>query len=225
MKVFVVLSTLMVAASATYCYRNVNEICSKSHHSSDVPLKNCNATYGHFDKIHSELEQYANAQIEASFKYLLMSSYFGNFMSNRDGFKGFYRKLSDQAWDDAKDLINFITQRGGNMNFNDEAKFWSDDDAKVLQIKDNLSEFDSMSNVLDNYKKLADEALKIHAETAKHTEADGSVAHYLEERFFNRQAKTVHTLAGYVNDLKRFFSAPDASLAVFLFDEYLQTSM
>jgi ferritin len=65
-----------------------------------------------------ELQAYANGHIETSFEFLLMSTHFGNFESNRDGFKKFYRKLSDSAWEKSIDLIKYITKRGGSMNFN-----------------------------------------------------------------------------------------------------------
>lgn len=47
-----------------------------------------------------------------------MSSYFGNFEAQREGFKELYRKLSDKTWSDAIDMIKYITRRGGKMNFN-----------------------------------------------------------------------------------------------------------
>ncbi|XP_046743623.1 uncharacterized protein LOC124409811 [Diprion similis] len=209
-----------------FCYYDVQSECSRQSHTADVKLTNCNALYGKFGGIQSKLEQYANALIETSFKYLTVSSYFGNFERNRMGLKRLYRKLSDEAWDDAKDLINFITLRGGEMHFDNRATYWDSDKTRDLQVNENdLSELERMSNVLDNYKMLADEAIKIQREVVKHTDADGSVAHYFEERFFKRQTKTVHTLSGYVNDLKRFFADADASLALFLFDEYLKTSV
>ena len=47
-----------------------------------------------------------------------MSTHFGNYESNREGFKGLYRKLSDSAWEKAFDIIKYISKRGGRMNFN-----------------------------------------------------------------------------------------------------------
>ena len=81
-------------------------------------LKNCDAKYGSFEAMQPELQAYANAHIESSFEYLLMSTHFGNYEANREGFKGLYRKLSNDAWEKAIDIINFITKRGGRMNFN-----------------------------------------------------------------------------------------------------------
>lgn len=81
-------------------------------------LKNCNARYGSFEGMQAELQAYVNAHVESSFEYLLMSTHFGNYEANREGFKGLYRKLSDSAWGKAIDIIKFITKRGGRMNFN-----------------------------------------------------------------------------------------------------------
>lgn len=55
-----------------------------------------------------------------------MSSYFGNYKSNRDGFKALYRKYSDEAWEKAINIIQYITKRGGEMNFNQPAHFRKD---------------------------------------------------------------------------------------------------
>lgn len=90
----------------------------------DNPLiPNCNAKYGAIDVLQTELQAYANANIETSFEFLLMSTHFGNYEANREGFKGLYRKLSDQSWEDAIDLIKYITHRGGKMNFNQLPRF------------------------------------------------------------------------------------------------------
>lgn len=86
-------------------------------------IPNCNATYGAFNTHEVELQTYANANIETSFEFLLLSTHFGNYETNRDGFKGLYRKLSDQSWNDGIDLMKYIAQRGGKMNFNQFSRF------------------------------------------------------------------------------------------------------
>lgn len=46
---------------------------------------------------------------------------------------------------------------------------------------------------------------------------------YLEKNFLHRQAENVRKLAGYTNDLKNLLSEnKQASLSLFMFDEYLQ---
>jgi hypothetical protein len=49
------------------------------------------------------------------------------------------------------------------------------------------------------------------------------VSSYLEEHFLHRHAESVRSLAGHASDLKRLLSEDkQTSLALFLFDEYLQ---
>lgn len=48
---------------------------------------------------------------------ILQSSHFGNFEKNRGGFEKLYRKLSDQTWEKAIDLVKFMGKRGAHMTF------------------------------------------------------------------------------------------------------------
>lgn len=86
-------------------------------------IPNCNAKFGAIDSLQAELQAFANANIETSFEFLLMSTHFGNYEANREGFKGLYRKLSDKSWEDAIDLMKYIADRGGRMNFNQLPRF------------------------------------------------------------------------------------------------------
>lgn len=82
-------------------------------------MLNCNAKYGHIER-HPliDLQSYANANIRVSFEFLLMSSYFGNYEDQRHGFKKLYRKFSDELWEDAINIIKYVTKRGDTMDFN-----------------------------------------------------------------------------------------------------------
>lgn len=86
-------------------------------------MASCNAKYGHFVDLEPEFQSYANAHIESSFDYLLMSTHFGSYEANREGLKGYFRKLSDKAWKEGIEIIKFITKRGGTMNFNQPPRF------------------------------------------------------------------------------------------------------
>lgn len=86
--------------------------------SDNVLLANCDAKYGGIDALLTDLQAYANAQIESSFDYLLMTAHFANFEAYRPGFHAMFLKLSDRAWGKGTDIIKFILQRGGKMNFN-----------------------------------------------------------------------------------------------------------
>ncbi len=76
-----VLCTLLVTASAEYCYNDVESACSPKLAPSltDGPqLPNCNAKYGGIDLIQTDLQAYANGYIETSFEFWLMSTHLGN---------------------------------------------------------------------------------------------------------------------------------------------------
>ncbi|KAH9635200.1 hypothetical protein HF086_009540 [Spodoptera exigua] len=69
------------------------------------------------------------------------------------------------------------------------------------------------------FKKLSDEAWEKTIDIIKH------VAQYLEEEFIEDQAKKIRELAGHTTDLKKFITSnhgQDLSIALYLFDEYLQ---
>ncbi|EZA47605.1 ferritin heavy polypeptide-like 17 isoform X2 [Ooceraea biroi] len=219
-----VLSIFLLTASAEYCYNDVEGACSTRPTTTDGGLiPNCNAKYGAIDMLQADLQAYANANIESSFEFLLMSTHFGNYEAHREGFKGLYRKLSDKLWEDAIDLIKYITQRGGKMNFNQLPRFKKSvkENNRVLE----LNELNSLAKALDSQKQLADEALRIHAQAQHHTKQDAAVAHYVEEHFMEQLAERVRELSGHTNDLKNLMAERDASVSVFLFDEYLKKTL
>ncbi|CAL1686513.1 unnamed protein product [Lasius platythorax] len=214
---FGVLSIFLLTASAEYCYSDVENACSTMP-KNDGQVANCNARYGAIETLKADLQAYANANIETSFEFLLMSTHFGNYEVHRDGFKGLYRKLSDQSWADAIDLIKYIAKRGGTMDLNQLPHFKKPvKQSKILQ----LTEINSLAKALDSEKQLANEALRIHAEAQHHPKQDAGIAHYIEEHFMESLSERVRDLAGYSNDLKNLLQERDP-VSVFLFDEYLQ---
>ncbi|XP_012530099.1 uncharacterized protein LOC105833151 [Monomorium pharaonis] len=225
---FGILSVLFLTVSTENCYNDVETFCSTSPKSNGL-IPHCNAKYGHFDALQTDLREFASANVEKSFEFLLMSTHFGNYEANRDGFKGLYRKLSDKLWEDAIDLIKYIAQRGGTMDMNQlprevavETAKDSSSDVTVVE----LTELNSLAKALDSQKHLANEALRIHTQTQHHTKDDAAVAHYIEEHFMGSLTDRVRQLAGYSNDLKNMLKdTHDASLSVFLFDEYLQKTL
>jgi len=213
-----VLSVLVLAVSAEYCYTDVESACG-TNPKNGGSISNCNAKYGAIETLQADLQAYANANIETSFEFLLMSTHFGNYEAHREGFKGLYRKLSDKSWEDAIDLMKYIAQRGGKMDLNQLPRSKKPiKDNKVLE----LTELNSLAKALDSQKQLADEALRIHTQAQHHTKQDAAVAHYIEEHFLESLSERVRQLAGYSNDLKNMLEERDASVSIFLFDEYLK---
>ncbi|XP_029170689.1 ferritin heavy polypeptide-like 17 [Nylanderia fulva] len=215
---FGVLSIFLLTASAEYCYSDIENACSPIP-KNNGQIINCHAQYGAIESLQADLQAFVTANIETSFEFLLMSTHFGNYEAHRDGFKGLYRKLSDQSWADAIDLIKYITKRGGRMDLNQLPHFKkSAKDGKILE----LTEMNSLAKALDSEKQLANEALNIHAQALHHTKQDAAIAHYIEEHFTESLTDRVRDLAGYSNDLKNLLQDRDPSVSIFLFDEYLQ---
>lgn len=224
--IFAVAAALVVAlASAaeggSFCYGDVNMKCSSSADEA-VAIPNCNAAYGGAASAMEQLSNYVNTHITRSFQYLLMSTHFGSYEANRPGFEKLYRVLSDQNWEASLDLIKHMTKRGGKMNFNYRE---ADNLANVPAKKEvyELHELGSLARALDIQKSLAEEAFHIHhtcsAKDSKHHDAE--LTHYLEEHFIEKHADTIRNLAGHTSDLKNLLKTSDASLSMYLFDEYL----
>ncbi|OAD56689.1 Soma ferritin [Eufriesea mexicana] len=220
---FGILSILLAVTSANFCYTDVEKACSQIPEQDGEIMQNCNAVYGSINNFTVDLQSYANGNIESSFEFLLLSSYFGNYENQREGFKKLYRKYSDKMWEDAVNIIKYITKRGGRMNFNQlpHYKKSAKDDLVI-----DLNELKSLAKALDTQKQLAHEAMRIHSQTQLHNDKhDAAIAHYIEEEFLEAQADRVRDLAGYTNDLKNLLNERDPSVSIFLFDEYLKKSL
>ncbi|XP_031837135.1 ferritin 2 light chain [Nomia melanderi] len=220
---FGILSLLLAVTSAEVCYKATEAAClpNGANKSSDIRLPECNAVYGSIKDVQVNLQSFAMANLETSFKFLFMSSYVGTYEYNREGFKKLYRKHSDKLWDDAVDVMKYITNRGGSMNFEQPSQL----SANVSQGSLDLSELPSLSRALDILKELADAAFRIHKKAQEHNSHDPAIAHYIDEQFLESHTERVRELAGYVTELKKLSSAQDYAVATFLFDEYLQKSL
>lgn len=172
------------------------------------------------NNLSTELQEYANLHILRSFEHLLVSVHFANYVNNRPGYEQLFRKLSDEAWEDGIDLMKHVGMRGVKHNFT----FRTVDPLPNSKDKYEHYELPAMSRAVDVQKHLANEAMKIHATALRRHENvhDAEIAQYIEEKFAEKHAKEVSTLVGHVSDLTKFSEGNDMSLALHMFDEYLQ---
>ncbi|CAK9813257.1 Ferritin heavy chain B [Anthophora plagiata] len=217
---FGIFSVLLAVVSANFCYNDVDVVCSKFGAGEKVPENpsNCTAKYGSINEHMVSLQSFATANIVFSFDFLLLSSYFGNYEYQREGFQKLYRKYSDDMWEDAVDLIKYMAKRGVMMNFGQLPRV--NGSLKVLE----LNEISSLAKALDSQKQLAQEAMKIHSETRVTYKEDNHIAHYIEEKFFESHTKRIRELAGYAIEWKKLL-LEENPVSLFLFDEYLQKSL
>uniref|UniRef100_A0A224XW27 Ferritin n=1 Tax=Panstrongylus lignarius TaxID=156445 RepID=A0A224XW27_9HEMI len=209
-------------ANAQYCFNQVHNSCGIP--GSDLPY--CNAKYSGAHRVMPDLQEYVMQHLSHSFQYLLMSTNFANYEKNREGFSKLYRKFSDSTWDDAIDLIKYVTKRGGVMQLDTEVPR---EPNPAFSKSFNMFELESLSRALDMHKSLAEKAHKIHSEVSKRSDDyhDAETLSYLEKEFVHKHSDTIRDLAGYTNDLSSmiFKEVRDPSLSVFLFDEYLQKTL
>lgn len=152
----------------------------------------------------------------------MMSTHFANYEKNRPGFEKLFRGMSDEKWEDAIELIKYITKRGGSMSFGAV----SEDIAKEEETERSfeLNEYTAVAQALDFEKKYELEAATIHAAASSRTKHlhDPEISSHIENEFLHESRDVIRKLAGYTTDLNRLLNGPDSSLSLFLFDEYLQ---
>ncbi|XP_075989404.1 ferritin 2 light chain isoform X2 [Anticarsia gemmatalis] len=231
MKAVLALCLLAVsgALAADSCYHNVEIDCSQVSNSLAIPR--CNAKYGEYTShgnVAKELQAYGNLHLRRSFEYLLSSAFYNNYQTNRAGFSKLFKKLSDEAWEKTIDIIKHVTMRGDEMDFNQRSSQELKADNKTYTVE--LHELQALAKALDTQKELAERAFYIHREATRNSQHlhDPEIAQYLEEEFIEDHAKKIRDLAGHTNDLKKFITAnsgQDLSLALYLFDEYLQKTL
>ncbi|XP_014227554.1 soma ferritin [Trichogramma pretiosum] len=213
------------STASEYCYSNIDSACHAksytiSESSDSLDLEDCNAKYGSIDEIQDDFLAYADDQLQTSFEYLLLSAQFNNYDTNRAGFHKLYRKLSDVAWENALAIIRYINSRGGQLSFENISNNGKN---KERSLNFDMSELHSLARVLDSESRLANEALRLHTLATDHE--DGAAAHFLEEELIRKQSEMIRDLAGYTSDLKKLLRQRDAPLGVYLFDDYLRTSL
>jgi len=206
-----------VAKTEEVCHNNIVSACSSTTLSGPSV---CTSRYGGIEHIEPEVQAYVNSQLTKSYEYLLLATHFNSYMKNRPGFQKLYQGLSDRSFDDTIDLIKQVTRRGGIVDFN--TRHSSPAAVAKQQLNLEVDELHSLGLALDNEKQLANGAMHVHTRATHATERDPEMAHYIEEKFLSSQAETVRKLSGYANDLSKMMNNPDPSLAIYLFDEYLQ---
>lgn len=151
-----------------------------------------------------------------------MSTHFANYEKNRPGFEKLFRDLSDNKWHEAIELIQYISKRGGEMNFNELNEDVRNEEEKERSFE--LYELAAVAKALDIEKKLALEAHGIHGEATRRNRNyhDPEISSHIENEFVHKQRDLIRKFAGYSTDLSSLLNGPDSSLSLYMFDEYLQ---
>lgn len=73
--------------------------------------------------------------------------------------------------------------------------------------------------------RLTNQTIEIYSFAHHQHHYDPSVSYFIQEKFMEQQTNYMRLLAGYINDLKLLLMSKNPSVAVFLFDEYLKSTM
>ncbi|XP_059476459.1 uncharacterized protein LOC132197283 [Neocloeon triangulifer] len=205
-------------APAGQCYRGVEKKCD----GKSPPELQCNSLFGGFEEHKEKMADFIKTNVQRNFQYLMFSTHFSNYEANRAGLEKLYRGLSDEAWNDAIELIKYSAKRGSHISVNATVN-----DVDISKDTFTKHEVGSLATVLDLHKSLAVEAHNLHKHFSDSDETkkqyDPDVSSFLENNFLSKHTETVRTLSGHTNDLiNMLHETADGSLALFLFDEYLQ---
>ncbi|KAL3276455.1 hypothetical protein HHI36_011836 [Cryptolaemus montrouzieri] len=209
---------IIANVNAKECRATIQDACRPYINKQSNPLleSTCNARYGAIGHLEPDLVKYATSHLVKSFEYLLMSTHFGNYDMNREGFEKLFRGYSDSKWADTIELIKHITKRGGKMNF-----------SPISTSADNyeLYEIESLAKALDMEKSSMNDAYLIHERAIRKIDSshDPEISHYIEEEFVEKEAGTIRELTGYITELSQMLAeSEDNGLALHFFDDYLK---
>ncbi|XP_071448019.1 ferritin light chain-like [Hetaerina americana] len=215
MNYFIILSCILAAAHAKSCYDESVSYCA--HKSTE--LKECGARYGHVNHVRHQLQNYLTLHLNSSFEYLLMSTNLGGYVRNREGMEKVLRHLSDSTWNDAIELIKYMSKRGVDV-------IVDVGDARKVNAPEtfSFSEIKTLAYALDSQKLIASEAMEIHKKSIdKATMYDPEVASFLENQFLHKHSNVIREMAGLVIDLRKLIDQPNTDrVSYFIFDEYLK---
>ncbi|XP_055612381.1 uncharacterized protein LOC129758786 [Uranotaenia lowii] len=147
----------------------------------------CTSVFSGFPHIQHDMNRFTKQMLVKSFDFLLLSSTFDVYSTDRPGFEKLYRKISDKAWEDTMDLIKYQSKRGASVTLDGDANDSTHQVDTLLQS----NETSSLKLTLDYEKLLANATHHMHkkishADSSKHYDPD--VAHYLDENFIEYQS-------------------------------------
>ncbi|KAK2712633.1 ferritin light chain-like [Artemia franciscana] len=216
-----ILLAAVATASATTCYKQLVN--------NNKNRKECFSAHRSFNDVNLyHLQNLINEHLEHSLKFTMLASHFNKDIKNRNGFYKYFQGLSDEHWNDALELIDYVTLRGGHLNqitvqFKNGTRRTSDSlSLQNLRLQDERGEKHSLGHALDVTRDLITNIRQLIHKTAAHgTENEDAVlAHFLEEKYTEKYVKKMRELSGFMTVLQSF-TTEEEGLALDLFDQYI----
>jgi len=192
----------VVAQGDDSCFTEIHSLCNSESTYNQVQFeKKCTAKNKAFKESGNDAvtkaQDLVRDHLTTSLEYLLMGNKFKQWNINRPGFHGYFNKLADEAWQDAIDLIQHMTERGQTPKLAVEAPFQMEPkkDAKYIQA----SEVELLSMALEKEQVLAGRISDIIK--VSHAHHDPEFFHYLSEHLSDKRVLKIKHLANHVNNL------------------------
>ncbi|KAH9496523.1 hypothetical protein Btru_043269 [Bulinus truncatus] len=150
------------------------------------------------------LNQQINLELQASYTYQSMASYFDRDDVALPGFHKFFKKQADEEKEHAEKLMKYQNKRGGRVVLQDIKKPEFDQWGTGLE---------AMQAALQLEKKVNQSLLDLHALCGRHE--DSQMADFLESEFLVEQVESIKEIGNYITNLKRV----GPSLGEYTFDK------
>uniref|UniRef100_UPI00358F4F6A ferritin heavy chain B-like n=1 Tax=Myxine glutinosa TaxID=7769 RepID=UPI00358F4F6A len=159
------------------------------------------------DACEAAVNNQINKEMDASYVYQSMSSYFSREDVALDHFAKFFREQSHEEREHAEKFMRHQNQRGGNVVLKDIKKPPKDDWSNGLE---------AMRSALGLEMDVNKSLLKLHALASDNN--DPEMCDFLEREFLGEQVQAIKKLGDFVTNLKRL-GVPTKGTGEYLFDK------
>ncbi|XP_045189000.2 ferritin light chain, oocyte isoform-like [Mercenaria mercenaria] len=172
----------------------------------DVPLVSQN--------INSQLIRLINKNVisdhlDASYRFLSMSIYFGRADVALPGFSKYFRKLSDRKLENANFLMSYLNKRGGYVELRT---------VEAPTRNHWLDGLDAMYTALEIEKSINGKLLHLQKQAAKHE--DPHVTHTVEDKLLDPTVDLIKEIGDHITNLSRMMGE-NYGLGEYMFDKDL----
>lgn len=191
-------SLLLLKDAQASCLDEINSKCL----TKGDALSGCSSQFGRFiaDNFGEQVGALVNRHLTTSMEYLLIANKFSEWDHNRPGFSRHFNKLSDDAWEDAVDLIQHMVIRGQMPKLSVETPYddvFSKSEVELLGFAHAREE--TLASDISNIIKSSHTH---HHETGEpRTDPDPELYHYLSEHLSDKRVMKVKTASNLVNTL------------------------
>ena len=155
-------------------------------------------------EVENLINKQINLELNASYIYLSMFSYFSRHDVALPNMAEYFRKNSEEERGHAEKLIRYQNTRGGTVVLYD---------VKAPEINNWASALTAFQAALELEKKVNESLLNLHSAASENN--DAQFCDFLENHYLEEQVKAIKELGDHITNLKRVGN----DLGIYLFDK------